>query len=251
GPSPKGSLLASPQASSDGSASEKEAHDASTWGVETFRPHAWDDQPDATAKAADIDQHKAASRNHSKEPQTLSTARLREQLLPQRKRQRALRRRQRLAAAGTPELHPSSEAESGPVVVNSDDDELSYVAVTTGRPKAKARRGVGARRLAATTGPGKENKGGRAATASTAADRGRRRTYGKRRAAGDDDVQGQDEHDDRSEDGSAPPPQTEVNDARKVEDELMKQKRKFEEISKWDLEFEDVPDKGEPSSPYR
>ncbi|KAI5302979.1 hypothetical protein KEM56_000155 [Ascosphaera pollenicola] len=184
----------------------------------------------STRKTSKSKQQRKALADH------LSTAHLRERLLPQRKRRKLLR--ERAARKNTFDVVSDEEEDDR---VNEDEDELSYMA-TTKKTKANGRRRNATTRNTSTQAKDKENA--KTVDSGTTAKKTRRKTYGKPRPEEapvaeetGSVVPDQDEADDHNEDE-----QTHEQATNSTNDELAKQKRKFEEIWKWNMEFEDVPE---------
>jgi hypothetical protein len=123
----------------------------------------------------------------------------------------------------------SSDAEDDTLTLDNDDDELSYT-----RPRGRTKRAT--RPLGNAKAKGKEPASGK-------------RTYGSRTSdkenEGDSIVVGGDE-DDAADEEAVPDEETSQMMLARLGEELKNAAKKFKEVDKWELEFEEVT---EPSSP--
>ncbi|KAI5299011.1 hypothetical protein KEM55_002683 [Ascosphaera atra] len=193
----------------------------------------------------------------------LPTAKLREYLLPKRKRRRVMAR-QRAAAAAPTNANSTGE---GVLDISSDDgDGQEDHDVSIYLPTGKKTRGAKGKGKKSARQPMHERQrkadADLNASATAGSRKGRRRTYGRSRpeepegGEGNDAEKENDEHHDNESDASHDEAEEANGDdtaqghhqqsPAATNDELLRQKRKFEEIWKWDMEFEDVPeDEGE------
>jgi hypothetical protein len=157
-------------------------------------------------------------------PSTFSTAQL-QSLLPRRRRRQAR----------DPFDIPSSDDEVDVSGLGSEDDELSHLSV-----RARSRRSTIPQRT-----PAPLKKPQNAKSVSKTKQPATKRTYGAQ-AHGTSDKENEEEID--PDDSLGPLPDNDGNDSlensQKLEDrvgrELKKAARKFEEVDKWELEFEEV-----------
>ncbi|KAF4637371.1 hypothetical protein G7Y89_g722 [Cudoniella acicularis] len=161
-------------------------------------------------------------------PSTYSTAQL-QNLLPRRRRR----------TARDPFDIPSSDGEIDTSGLASDDDELSHLNI-----RGRRQRSVFSR----TPGPSKKAPKSKPVPKSTG--KGIKRTYGARTTATSDKENEEHDPDDSlapiQDDGNESPENSQELEKR-VGKELKKAARKFQEVDKWELEFEDVtPDTSSP-----
>lgn len=166
-------------------------------------------------------------------PSTYSTAQLQD-LLPRRRRR----------TTRDPFDIPISDGEVDTSGLASDDDELSHLNVRGRRPRST---------LSRTPAPAK--KGPKAKAASKPASKTIPRTYGARRNTTSDKENEELDPDDSlaplRDDGNESPENSQELEKR-VGKELKKAARKFQEVDKWELEFEDVtPDTSSPANEGR
>lgn len=214
-----------------------------------------EDEVDIDGEGADTTSKASTSKSQRQQKALadhLSTARLRERLLPQRKRRKLLR--ERAARKNTFDVISDEESENG---ADEDENEISYIA-TTKKAKAKAngRRRKASAKDAPIQAEGKENA--KLAGSGTTTRKARRRTYGKPRqeeVEAIEETASAEAEENEADDNTEQQQQTREQSPTSASDELARQKKKFEEIWKWDMEFEDVPendnDVGTGSSQFR
>ena len=188
--------------------------------------------------------NKASHSTPSQTPRTsakqarISTATLRENLLPVRRRRRPQRQRAGMGAFDVP-----SEEDEGDAGRATDEDELSYLPSKGRKGSRKALRSnkQGAnKKIERTTRSAKER------TTSKPADATKKtalsRTYSRR---------SQDKENDVDEDATdAPEAVAQTDGSLPIQsEELLKAKLKFKEVDRWQMDFEDVV--VEQGSPYR
>ncbi|KAL1958088.1 hypothetical protein VTO42DRAFT_5128 [Malbranchea cinnamomea] len=180
----------------------------------------------------------------------ISTATLRENLLPLRRRRRQLRPRSGMEQFDVPTDSDDEEENAGRA---ADEDELSYLPNKDGRRRTKKnplksnRQGVNKKiERPSRTSRGGKDKGSTAETTwRTWQSRPAKAqlTYSRRRSP--------DKENDDAMEASDVPQDDAPEDASHVicSKELLKAKKFFAEVDQWQMDFEDVS--GEQSSPYR
>lgn len=168
-----------------------------------------------------VDPKTTKAKKQAPPPSTYSTAQL-QALLPRRRRH----------ATRDPFDIPSSGDEIDTSSLASDDDELSYLNV-------RAR----SRRRALSKASGRTKKGSKGKPQPKAITKSTKRTYGSRAIVTSDKENEAHDPDDSlaplPDDGNGSPENSQELEAR-VGKELKTAARKFEEVDKWELEFEDV-----------
>ncbi|KAI5284928.1 hypothetical protein KEM54_000951 [Ascosphaera aggregata] len=201
-------------------------------------------KPERTASTSKEQQQQRKPLGH------LSTANLRERLLPQRKRRKILR--ERTTKKNTSDLISDEEQQNE---FNNDEEGVSYMAATKSTRSRQKRRKVPAKQGSVQV---KEHENAGSTNARATGKKGRRKTYGRSQpnepeaaeASEADQTENDDDDNNTAEQGA-----TNGANTQRMDEELAKQRKKFEEIWKWDMEFEDVPeneqDTVEISSPFR
>ena len=175
----------------------------------------------------------------------ISTATLRDNLLPVRRRRRRQRQRAEMEAFDVPS-EDEEEADAGRA---TDEDELSYL---PSKGKKGTRKALRSNKQGANKKIGRSTRSGKEKTTSKSVEATKTRlsrsgkdqvTYSRRRS--------QDKENDVDEvDSDVPEDIADTEGTLPVRsEELLKAKLKFEEVDRWEMDFEDVA--VEQGSPYR